>query len=149
MKRTVLFVFMALALLAIPLAAAAQTTTPTEPYSGGEVTETTIAPSINVLSAGLTKTFTAAGLGTDCTWSFGDDSTGTGNPVDHTYAAGGTYNVSANCGGAVLGLQITAAQALSTTGMDVLRYVLIAIALVTFGGLLVRATRPAKVYARL
>jgi hypothetical protein len=46
-----------------------------------------------------------------------------------------------------LSLQVTAAQALSTTGMDVARYVLIAIALITFGGLLVRATRPARVYA--
>jgi len=55
--------------------------------------------------------------------------------------------VSANCGGAVLGISVTAAQNLSTTGMDVLRYVLIAVALLTFGGLLVRATRPARVYA--
>ena len=146
MRKTLSFVVLLMLLLVIPLSAVAQTT-PTEPYSGGGVTETTIAPRIDVLSAGLTKTFTATGYGTNCTWSFGDDSTGTGNPVDHTYAAAGTYNVSANCGGAVLGVQITAAQALSTTGMDMLRYVLIAIALLTFGGLLVRATRPAKVYA--
>ena len=145
-RRTLCFVVLLMLVLAIPLSAAAQTTT-TEPYSGGGVTETTIAPRIDVLSAGLTKTFTATGLGTDCTWSFGDDSTGTGNPVDHTYAAAGTYDVSANCGGAVLSLQVTAAQALSTTGMDVLRYVLIAIALITFGGLIVRSTRQTRAYA--
>lgn len=145
-RRTLTIVVLLILILAVPLSVAAQTTT-TEPYSGGGVTETTIAPRIEVLSAGLTKTFTATGLGTDCAWNFGDDSTGTGNPVDHTYAAAGTYDVSANCGGAVLSLQVTAAQALSTTGMDVARYVLIAIALITFGGLLVRATRPARVYA--
>ena len=147
MKRTTLsFVVLLIVILAVPLTAVAQTTT-TEPYSGGGVTETTIAPRIEVLSAGLTITLTALGYGSDCTWTFGDDSSGTGNPVDHTYAAAGTYNVSANCGGAVLSLQVTASQALSTTGMDVLRYVLIAVALLTFGGLLVRATRPARVYA--
>ena len=146
MSKYLSFFVILMLLMAIPLAASAQTTT-TEPYSGGGVTETTIAPRIDVLSAGLTKTFTATGYGTDCTWSFGDDSTGTGNPVDHTYAAAGTYDVTANCGGAVLSLQVTAAEALSTTGMDVARNVLIAIALITFGGLLIRATRPAKVYA--
>ena len=146
MKRTVPQFLMVLALVAIPVSAAAQTTT-TEPYSGGGVTETTIAPRIDVLSEGLTKTFTATGLGTDCTWSFGDDSTGTGNPVDHTYASAGTYDVSANCGGAVLGLQITASEALSTTGMDVLRYVLVAIALITFGWLIVRSARQSRAYA--
>ena len=146
MRRYLSFVMILMLVLAIPLAALAQTTT-TEPYSGGGVTETTIAPRIDVLSDGLTKTFTATGYGTGCTWSFGDDSTGTGNPVDHTYATAGTYDVSANCGGAVLSLQVTASDALSTTGMDVARYVLIGIALVTFGGLLVRSTRRSRVYA--
>ena len=146
MKRILSFAVLLVLLLAIPVAAGAQTTT-TEPYSGGGVTETTIAPRIDVLSAGLTKTFTATGYGTDCTWSFGDDSTGTGNPVNHTYASAGTYDVTATCGGAVLSLQVTASEALASTGMDVLRYVLIGIALVTFGGLLVRSTRRARVYA--
>ena len=76
MSKYLSFFVILMLLMAIPLAASAQTTT-TEPYSGGGVTETTIAPRIDVLSAGLTKTFTATGYGTDCTWSFGDDSTGT------------------------------------------------------------------------
>ena len=139
-------IFVVIALLVLPLSASAQTTT-TEPYSGGEVTETTIAPRIEVLSAGLTKTFTAAGLGADCTWNFGDGSLGSGNPADHTYAAEGTYDVSADCGSQVLSLQVTAAETLSTTGMDVLRYVLIAVALLTFGGLIVRAVRESRVDA--
>ena len=139
-------IIVVLTLLVPAVAASAQTTT-TEPYSGGEVTETTIAPRLEVLSAGLTQTFTAAGLGADCTWSFGDDSSGTGNPAVHTYTVEGTYDVSANCGGAVLSLQVTAAESLSTTGMDVLRYLLIATALLTFGGLIVRSVRESRVDA--
>ncbi|MDP2622425.1 MAG: PKD domain-containing protein [Actinomycetota bacterium] len=52
---------------------------------------------MTTVESGLTITFTAAGVTGACTWDFGDGSTGTGNPVAHTYAQAGTYSVTATC----------------------------------------------------
>jgi hypothetical protein len=134
---------MVLALLALPLAASAQTTT-TEPYSGGDVTETTIAPRIEVLANGLTATFTAVGAGGDCTWDFGDASTGTGNPTTHTYSAEGDYTVGVTCGTIVLARTLQVGADLTLTGIDVLPYLLGAFALILIGGLVVLANRRGK-----
>ena len=143
MRKGVPGILIVMALLAIPLAASAQTTT-TEPYSGGEVTETTIAPRIEVLANGLTVTFTAAGAGSGCTWDFGDGSTGSGNPATHTYDAEGDYAVGVSCGTVVLARNLYFAADLNFTGMDVLPYGLAAFALIFIGGLVVRANRKSK-----
>ena len=145
MRKVVPFVLIptVLAVLFIPLTALAQTTT-TEPYSGGEVTETTIAPHIQVAANGLSVTFTAAGAGSDCTWDFGDDSTGSGNPATHIYAAEGDYSIGATCGALVLARTVHFAADLNFTGMDVLPYVLAALGLILIGALVVRSNRRSK-----
>ena len=50
-----------------------------------------------------------------------------GNPVSHTYADPGTYNVTATCGAQVLGLTFVAnGAALAQTGIDALAIAAIA-----------------------
>jgi PKD repeat protein len=55
------------------------------------------APLVATVVVGYTVTFTATVTGGvspyTYTWVFGDGSTGTGNPVSHTYATAGTYTV--------------------------------------------------------
>ena len=143
MRKAVPSAVLVLALVVIPLTASAQTTT-TEPYSGGGVTETTLAPQINVAVEGLTVTFTASGAGSDCTWQFGDNSTGTGNPVTHTYAAEGDYSVTATCGALVLALTVQLAPELVNTGFDVLPASLAAFGLILIGGAVLRSNRRSK-----
>lgn len=145
MRKAALFVLilMVMTLVVAPMTAMAQTTT-TEPYSGGEVTETTIAPHIQVAANGLSVDFTAAGAGSDCTWDFGDDSTGTGNPVTHTYAAEGDYSIGATCGALVLARTVHFAADLNFTGMEVLPYLLAGLALILIGALVARSNRRSK-----
>ncbi|MEP0774572.1 MAG: PKD domain-containing protein, partial [Acidobacteriota bacterium] len=64
--------------------------------------------------AGQTVTFTGSATGTaplTYSWTFGDSSGGSGNPVDHTYAAGGTYGVTLEvsnvCGSATASHDVT------------------------------------------
>ncbi len=143
MKKAVPFAVVVLALVVVPMTASAQTTT-TEPYSGGTVTETTIVPKIEVAANGLTITFTASGAGSDCAWQFGDGSTGTGNPVTHTYSAEGDYSVTATCGAMVLALTVSAAPQLPNTGFDVLPVALAALGLILIGGFVLRSNRRSK-----
>lgn len=144
MKRpAVVALFVASLVLAVPLAALAQTTT-TEPYSGGEVTETTITPRINVMADGLTVAFTATGVGNDCSWDFGDGASGSGNPATHTYDAEGDYTITATCGVQVLSRTVHFAENLNFTGMDVLPYAGGAIALLLIGLVVVRANPRSK-----
>ena len=89
-----------------------------EPYSGGTVTETTITPRIVVTAEGLSVAFTAAGTSDSCTWDFGDDTTGTGSPATHTYAAEGTYDITATCGALVLARTVSFAKGLNFTGFE-------------------------------
>jgi len=136
-------ILIVLVLLAVPLSAYAQTTT-TEPYSGGTVTETTIAPFIQVLANGLTVTFTAAGAGGDCTWDFGDDASDTGNPVTHTYETEGDYAIGVTCGTIVLARTAYFAADLNFTGMNVLPYLLGGFALIFIGGLMIHSNRRSR-----
>ena len=143
MRKAVPSAVLVLALVVIPLTASAQSTT-TEPYSGGTVTETTISPQIEVAANGLTVAFTAAGAGSACDWQFGDSSTGTGNPVTHTYAAEGDYSVTATCGALVLALTVHVAPALTYTGFDVLPFALAGLVLILIGGVVLRSNRRSK-----
>ncbi len=112
-----------------------------EPYSGGEVTTTTLAPRITVVAEGLDVSFQARGVSADCTWNFGDGTTGTGNPVEHVYAADGTYQVTSTCGEDVITRSIAFAAALSFTGFETGTFVLIALILALLGGGAVLFTR--------
>lgn len=143
MRKLVVFASVMLLALAMPIVALAQTTT--EPYSGGAVTETTLAPHIEVAANGLSVDFTAAGAGSDCTWDFGDGSTASGNPATHIYAAEGNYTIGAACGALVLARVVHFAADLNFTGMDVLPYLLAAFGLILIGGLVVRVNRRSKV----
>jgi len=137
------FIAALMVVLAVPIAALAQSTT-TEPYSGGAVTETSLPPAINVAANGLSVNFTATGAGSDCTWQFGDDSTATGNPVTHIYAEEGDYAINATCGALVLARVVHFAADLNFTGMDVLPYLLAAFGLILIGGIVVRTNRRSK-----
>ena len=119
MTRTLTTTVLALFLVALmPLAALGQTE---EPYSSSTVPATTIPASVTATGSGLTATFTVAGTTGDCTWDFGDNTTGTGNPVVHTYAAAGNYTATATCGAEVLGIVFVADGAvLAQTGFDAL-----------------------------
>lgn len=103
-----------------------------EPYSGGEVTETTAAVQIAALVEGLTVTLSVSGVSQPCTWDFGDGTSGEGNPVEHTYAEAGTYDVTATCGTvvAVRGVQVGA---LPFTGANIARWVAWGVILVAAG----------------
>lgn len=141
MRRLALIALFTMLLVAVfPVAALAQTTT-TEPYSGGAVTETTVAPQITVAANGLVVTFTAAGVSGACTWDFGDGSSATGNPVTHTYDAEGDYTIGATCGAQVLSRTVHFAADLNFTGMEVLPWAAAAAALLVFGFVLVRSSR--------
>jgi hypothetical protein len=115
-----------------------------EPYSGGGVTTTTLAPAVTVAAEGLDVSFTARGQSGDCTWDFGDGTTGTGNPVEHVYAADGTYDVTATCGATVLSRTLTFAAGLSFTGFDAGTFVLIAAILGILGAGALWATRRSR-----
>lgn len=54
-----------------------------------------IESSTNVKEITLTVNYSGDYNMTDIEWDFGDSNMGTGNPAVHTYAAPGTYNVSA------------------------------------------------------
>jgi len=132
----ILIATLVIAFIAAP--AAAQT----GPYTDGETPTSTLAPAVTVVAEGLDVQFAVAGLGADCAWDFGDGTTGTGNPIDHVYAADGTYDVNADCG-AVLGISrtLTFAANLSFTGFDTGTFVLIALGLLILGGGVVAYSR--------
>lgn len=91
-----------------------------EPYSDGTTPETTVASEIDVVVSGLTATFSISGV-SNCTWDFGDGATGEGNPVSHTYAEDGRYDVTATCDGEAFSTTV-AVGALATTGTQVSSY---------------------------
>ena len=138
MRSKTLVVVLAAVLLVTLVAAAAVAQ---EPYSGGTAAETTITPRIIVTAEGLTVAFTAAGTSDPCTWNFGDDATGTGSPAVHTYAAEGTYDISATCGALVLARTVSFAKGLNFTGFESGVWVGIALLLILAGVALVYATR--------
>lgn len=117
--RTTSRLFLALLLVALaPVSAFAAE----EPYSGGTTPDTTVESEIDVLVAGLTATFSIPGA-TGCSWEFGDGATAEGNPVEHTYAEAGRYDVTATCGSATYGVSVSVG-AISTTGTEVSTYLL-------------------------
>lgn len=93
-----------------------------EPYTGGEVPDTTVAAGIDAVVQGLTVTFSIPNED-DCTWDFGDGETGEGNPVTHTYAEAGTYSVTATCGANVYNQTVTVGP-MATTGTQVSAFLL-------------------------
>ena len=115
-----------------------------DPYSEGGVTETTLSPRITVAAEGLDVSFSAAGLSGDCTWDFGDGTTGSGDPVEHVYAADGTYDVTATCGATVLSRTLTFAAGLSFTGFNTGTFALIALILGLLGAAALWATRRSR-----
>ena len=119
------------AFLLVPLTVFAQE----EPYSSS--TTTTVVPTASIRAAanGLEVEFTAVGLPSPCcTWDFGDGSSGGGgpyalkayyftNPITHTYAADGTYTVTATSeSGASATRDITVATGLFWTGFGVVPF---------------------------
>lgn len=132
--RTALRLLSGLALVfLLPLAAVAQTTETTEPYSGEDVTDTSLAgDEIVTVVDGLTVTFSVAGA-EDCTWDFGDGSTADGNPVTHTYADEGTYDVSATCGSVQFATDVVVGD-IPFTGIEMSTYLLWGGGLVLLGG---------------
>lgn len=125
MRNAARLVVVLLAFALAPAAAAQEE----EPYTDGTVPDTTVASGIDAVVAGLTVTLSIPGE-EDCAWDFGDGNTGEGNPVDHTYAEAGTYDVTATCGENVYEQSVTVGP-LATTGSDV------AVFLLWGGGLLV------------
>jgi len=139
MKSRTLTVVLSAALLLVMLFAG--TAVAEEPYSGGTVAETTITPRIVVTAEGLSVAFTAAGTSEPCTWEFGDDSTGTGSPATHTYAAEGSYDITATCGALVLARTVSFAKGLNFTGFESALWGAVALVLIIGGAAVVFATR--------
>ncbi len=137
-KSKTLVALIAVALLAV---LASPALAQTEPYSGGTVTETTIAPRIIVTAEGLTVAFTAAGANDPCGWDFGDGTTGSGNPATHTYAAEGSYTITATCGALVLARTVSFAEAISFTGFESGPWAIAALTLILLGAVILWATR--------
>lgn len=138
MRRTLVTTIAVGVMLALPLAASAQE----EPYSSSTVPATTVTPEVDSTGTGLTATFTVSGVTEDCTWDFGDDTTGAGNPVEHTYSAAGSYDVEATCGTEVLGIVFVASdEGLATTGFDSATLAGIALVVLLLGGAIVAVTR--------
>lgn len=123
-------------LCALPLVAVAQEE---EPYSGGDVPETTLPSQIDVVVEGLTVTLSVSGAG-DCSWDLGDGSTADGNPVSHTYAEAGRYDVTATCDGDTYTVQVAVGD-LPGTGTEATTYVLWGGGLIALGGLAVATSR--------
>ena len=140
MKSRTLMVALVAALLLVMFVAAA-TAVAEEPYSGGTVAETTITPRIIVTAEGLSVAFTAAGTSDPCNWDFGDDATGTGSPATHTYAAEGTYDITATCGALVLARTVSFAKGLNFTGFESALWGAVALVLILGGAAVVFATR--------
>lgn len=134
--RTIRSLTLALLLVALaPLAAFAAE----EPYSGGTTPDTTVESEIDVLVAGLTATFSIPGA-TGCTWDFGDGATAEGNPVEHTYAEAGRYDVTATCASATYAVSVSVG-AISTTGTEVSTYLMWGGGLMLAGLAVLAATR--------
>lgn len=93
-----------------------------EPYTGGEVPDTTVAAGIDAVVQGLTVSFSIP-TADPCTWDFGDGETAEGNPVTHTYAEAGNYPVTATCGATVYDSTVTVGP-LATTGTQVSTFLL-------------------------
>lgn len=138
--RTLLAILL-VSVMASPVGALAQEE---EPYSGGDVTTTTLGPRITVVAEGLDVSFEAHGVGGECTWVFGDGATGEGNPVEHVYAADGTYEVTASCGADVITRSVTVAAALSFTGFATSSFLAIALILAVLGAGAVWFTRRSR-----
>jgi len=128
MRRFLILALVA-AFLTLPAVALAQE----EPYSSSTTTTTVAGPTIRVAANGLEVEFTVAGITGSCDWDFGDGGTGAGNPVTHTYAADGTYAVSANCSGTIVSRTITVAAGLPWTGFGVVPFGIAIGALVLLG----------------
>ncbi|MBM3695495.1 MAG: hypothetical protein FJW79_06140 [Actinobacteria bacterium] len=142
--RKLIILAIAAALLAVPLTVLAQE----EPYSTSTTTTVPPGAGIRVSANGLEVQFTAFGLpGLCCTWDFGDGQSGGGghrsmaasffftNPITHTYAADGTYTVTATSeSGASTSRTITVAAGLVWTGFGLVPFGLAIGALVLLGG---------------
>lgn len=137
-------ILLAVMLTIVIMSPAAALAAEDEPYSGGEVTTTTLVPRITVVADGLNVSFQAGGVSEDCTWDFGDGTTGSGNPGEHVYAADGTYDVTATCGDHVIARSLTFAAALPFTGFNTGTFVLIAFVLLLLGGGAVWFTRRSR-----
>lgn len=128
-----------IAVVLIPVTALAQEDE--EPYSGGSVTTTTLAPRITVQAEGLVVVFDARGVSGECDWDFGDGTAGEGRPVTHTYTADGDYDVTATCGAVVLNRTLTFGSDLAFTGFEARTVLLAAALLLLVGTAMVLATR--------
>lgn len=127
MRRAMRIITLLLVLTLAPAAIAQE-----EPYTDGEVPDTTIASGIDAVVSGLTATFSVPGEGS-CAWDFGDGENAEGNPVSHTYAEAGAYTVTATCGTTVYDYQVTVGP-LARTGMQVSSFLWAAGGLLAAGG---------------
>lgn len=113
MRATFRIVPTLLLTLALALPALAQEE---EPYTGETVPDTAVDSDIEVLASGLTATFSIPGADS-CTWDFGDGEAGEGNPVSHTYAEEGPYQVTAVCASATYTISVVVGS-LALTGTE-------------------------------
>lgn len=127
--------FLILALVAAFLTLPAVAAGAEEPYSSSTTTTIVAGATIKVVANGLEVQFTATGVTGTCEWDFGDGGTGAGNPAMHTYAADGTYTVTAICGGAGITRTITVAASLPWTGFGLVPFGIAIGALVLLGAM--------------
>jgi len=115
--RRLICLLLLFAFCSAPVVAFAQT----EPYSSS-TTSAACTPAIAVAASGLTGQFTATCVTAACTWDYGDTGAGEGNPVSHTYAADGEYNVTATCGDVVITGTFVFAAELAFTGFGLVPF---------------------------
>lgn len=136
--RKFILLLVVTAFVALPMTALAAE----EPYSSSTTSVEPPTPAIIVAATGLTVEFTATNVSAACTWDFGDGGTGDGNSASHTYAADGTYTVTATCGDATLTRELTFAADLSFTGFGLVPFgIAIAVLVLLGAGVLFFARR--------
>ncbi len=136
--------FLGLLILVAFFALSATTPARAEPDSS-TTTTAGCAPAITVAASGLTGRFTATCVPAACTWDYGDSGTGEGNPVDHTYPAGGEYTVTATCGNTVISRTFTPVADPSFTGFGLVPFGVAIAALVLLSAGALWFTRRARV----